>query len=138
MQQAALIHREVEVDERIVPAEVAQDLGQPGEGQVVRDADTQPPARPGSAEVGRRLVAGGEDVAREPGHRLAVGRQRYGVRVPEHQRPANLLFQAAYVLADSRLLDPEPGGGTGEAAGLLDGEKGREELRIIAGHNISQ
>ena len=52
-------------------------------------------------------------------------RQRHRVRVPQHERPAGLLLQAADVLADGRLLDAEPGGGAGEAAGLLDGEEGR-------------
>ena len=89
----------------------------------------------GPAEVGRRLLAGGEDVAREPDHRLAVGRQRHRVRVPQHERPADLLLQAADVLADGRLLDAEPGRGPGEAAGLLDGEERRQQLRIVAGHN---
>ena len=35
MQQTALVDRQVEIDERVVPAEVAQDLGQAGEGEVV-------------------------------------------------------------------------------------------------------
>jgi hypothetical protein len=134
VQQAALVDRQVEFDERVVPAEVAQDLRQPGEGEVVRDADAEPPARPGSAEVRGRLLAGGEDVARESGHRLAVGGQRHRVRVPQHERPADLVLQAAYVLADGGLLDAEPGRGPGEATGLLDGEKGGQELRIVSGH----
>jgi hypothetical protein len=137
VQQAALVDREVEVDERVVPAEVAQDLREPGEREVVRDADAQPPARPVAAEVGRRLLGRGEDVAREADHRLAVRRQRYRVRVPQHQHPPDLPLQAADVLADGRLLQAEPGRRAGEAAGLLDGEEGREELRIIAGHKRS-
>jgi hypothetical protein len=137
VQQAALIDSEVVVDERVVPAEVAQDLGQPGQGEIVRDADAQASAGTGSGEIGRRLFACGEDVARESDHRLSVGCQRDGVRVPCHKRPADLPFEPAYVLADCRLLDAEPGGGTGEAAGLLDGEKGREELRIVASHKNS-
>ena len=72
VQQAALVDPEVEVDERVVPAEVAQDLREPGEREVVRDADAQPPARPVTAEVGRRLLGRGDDIARDPGHRLAV------------------------------------------------------------------
>ena len=59
------------------------------------------------------------------------------MRVPQHERPADLLLETAYVLADGRLLEPEPGRGTGEAAGLLDGQKGREKLRIIASHKDS-
>jgi hypothetical protein len=35
VQQPALVDREVEVNERVVPAEVAQDLRQPGQGEVV-------------------------------------------------------------------------------------------------------
>ena len=56
------------------------------------------------------------------------------MRVPLHEHPADLLLEAVDVLADGRLLDAELGGGAGEAAGLLDGEKGREQLRIIASH----
>ena len=134
VQQAALVDGEVEVDQRVVPAEVAQDLGQTGEGKVIRDADAQPSARPRSAEIGRRLFAGGQDIARESCHRFPVGGQRYGVRVPQHERPADLLLQAANLLADGRLLKAEPGGGAGETPGLLDREKGREELRIVTGH----
>jgi len=77
-------------------------------------------------------MAGGE-----ADHRLAVGRQRYRVRIPLHQGPADLPLQAADVLADRRLLDAEPGRRPGEAAGLLDGEEGGEQLRVIAGHNAS-
>jgi len=95
------------------------------------------PPRPVTAEVGRRLLGRGDDVAREPGHRLAVRRQRHRVRVPQHQRPSDLPLQAADLLADGRLLDAEPDRRPREAAGLLDGEEGREELRIIAGHKRS-
>jgi hypothetical protein len=42
------------------------------------------------------------------------------------------------VLADGRLLDAEPDGGAGEAAGLLDGEKSGQELRIVSGHKEKQ
>src|SRR6201996_8972885 len=137
MQQAALVDPEVEVDERVVPAEVAQDLREPGEREVVRDADAQPTAWPVAAEVGRRLLGHGQDVARESHHRLAVGRQRQRVRVALYQRPPDLPLQTADVLADGRLLNPEPGRRAGEAPGLLNGEEGREKLRIIAGHNGS-
>ena len=137
MQQAALVDRQVEVDERVVPAEVAQDLRQAGEGEIVRDADAQPPARPVTAEVGRGLLGGGDDVAREPGHRLAVGRQRYRVRVPQHQRPPDLPLKAADVLAYGRLLDAQPDRGAREAARLLDGEERLEQLRVISGHKVS-
>jgi hypothetical protein len=41
------------------------------------------------------------------------------------------------VLADGWLLDAEPGRRTGEATGLLDGEKGRQELGVVAGHKNS-
>jgi hypothetical protein len=75
MQQAALVDRQIEVNERVVPAEVVQDLGQAGQGEVVGDADTEPPARPGSAEVRGRLLESAEDVTRESDHRFAVGRQ---------------------------------------------------------------
>jgi hypothetical protein len=74
---------------------------------------------------------------REPDHRLAVGRQRHRVRVPQHQRPPDLALEAADVLADGRLLDAEPDRGAGEAAGLLDREERREQLRIISRHNDS-
>ena len=57
VQQAALIDSEVEVDQRVVPAEVPQDLRQPGQREIVGDADPEPPARPVAAEVGGRLVA---------------------------------------------------------------------------------
>jgi hypothetical protein len=60
------------------------------------------------------------------------------MRVPQHERSAGLLLQAPNVLADGRLLDAEPGGGPGEAAGLLDGEKSRQELRIVSGHKQRQ
>jgi hypothetical protein len=60
------------------------------------------------------------------------------VRVPQHERSAGLLLQASYVLADGRLLDAEPGGGAGEAASLLDGEKSCQELRIVSGHKEPQ
>jgi hypothetical protein len=137
VQQAALIDREVEVDERVVPPEVAQDLRQPREGEVVSDADAQPSAWPRSAEICRRLFTRGEDVAREPDHRLAVGGERDRMRVPQHERPADLLLETAYVLADGRLLESEPGRGTGETAGLLDSQKGREKLRVVASHKDS-
>jgi hypothetical protein len=45
---------------------------------------------------------------------------------------------AADVLADGRLPEAEPGRGPGEAAGLLDGEKGRQELGIVTRHKVSQ
>ena len=138
MQQPALIDREIEVNERIVTAEVEQDLGQPGEGKVIGHADAQAPARSRSAEIGGRLLARGHDVAREPDHRLAVSCQRHGVGVPEHERSADLLFQAPDVLADGRLLDAEPGCGAGEAARLLDGEERGQQLRIVVGHKQSQ
>jgi hypothetical protein len=48
-----------------------------------------------------------------------------------------LLLEPAYVLADGGLLDAEPEGCASEAAGLLDGEEGPEELRIIASHKHS-
>src|SRR6202042_873051 len=115
---------------RVVPAEVTQDLRQPGERQVVGDADAQPAARPGPAEVGRRLLAGAEDVAREPDHRLAVGGERHGMRVALHERPADLPLQTADVLADRGLLYAEPRRRPGEAPGLLDGQERREELRV--------
>ena len=137
MQEAALVDREVEVNERVVQAEVAQDLREPGQGQVVRDADAKSPARPGLAEVGRRLLVCGEDLAREADHRLAVSRHRYGVRVTLHQDPAGLLLQAAYVLAHGRLMDAEPRGGLGEATGLLDGEERGQELRIVHAYKIT-
>ena len=138
MQQPALVNRQVEVDERVVPAEVAQDLRQAGEGEVVGYADAEPAPGLGATEVGGRLLAGGEDITREPCHHLAVGGERDRVRVPQHERPADLLLQPADVLADGRLLEAEPGRGPGEAAGLLDGEERGQELRIVAGHNISQ
>jgi hypothetical protein len=137
VQQPALVHPQVEVDERVIAAEVAQDHRQPGKRQVVGDADAQPPARPVTAEVGGRLLGRGQDVAGEPGHRLTVGGQRHRVGVPRHQRPPDLLLKAANVLADGRLLDPEPGRRPGEAAGLLNREEGGEELRIIAVHVVS-
>jgi hypothetical protein len=137
VQQPALVHPEVKVDQRVVPAEVAQDLRQPGQREVVGDADPQPPARPVAAEVGGRLLGRGQDVAGEADHRLAVGRERHRVGVPGHQGPADLLLQAADVLADGRLLDAEPGRRPGEAAGLLDRQEGGEELRVITCHNAS-
>jgi hypothetical protein len=137
VQQPALVDPQVEVDQRVIPAEVPQDLRQPGEREIVGDADPQPPARPVAAEVGGRLIGRGEDVAREPDHRLAVGRQRHRVRVPQHQRPSHLPLQAANVLADRRLLEPEADGRPGEATGLLDGQEGGEELGVIAGHKYS-
>jgi hypothetical protein len=75
MQQAALVDREVEVNERVIPAEVVQDLGQAGKGEIVGDADAEAPARSGSAEIGGRLFVSAQDVTRESDHRFAVGRQ---------------------------------------------------------------
>jgi hypothetical protein len=104
VQQPALVDPQVKVDQRVIPAEVTQDLRQPGEREVVGNADPQPPARPVAAEVGGRLLGRGQDVAGEADHRLAVSGQRHRVGVPGHQGPADLLLQAADVLADGRLL----------------------------------
>src|SRR5208282_3940582 len=101
------------------------------------DADPQPSARPVAAEVGGCLLGRGDDVAGEADHRLAVGGQRHRVGVAQYQGPADLLLQAADVLADGRLLESEPGRRAGEAAGLLDGEEGGKELRVVAGHDVS-
>ncbi len=135
VEQGALIEGQDELDKRIVAPEVAKYLRQAGEGEVVRDADAQPPARPLTGEVGVSLIAGGQDVARESGHRLAVGCQRDRMGVPQHERPADALLETANVLADGRLLDAEPGGGAGETASLLDGQEGRQKLRIVTSHH---
>jgi hypothetical protein len=51
VQQSALVHPEVEIDQRVIPAEVAQDLRQPGEREVIgaaacSDAATMLRAKP--------------------------------------------------------------------------------------------
>lgn len=106
VERGALIEGQDEVDKRIVSPEVAKYLGQAGEGEVVRDADAQPSARTRAAEVGVSLITGGQDVARESGHRLAVGCQGDEMSVTQHERPADALLEAANVLADGRLLMP--------------------------------
>jgi hypothetical protein len=56
------------------------------------------------------------------------------VRVPEHERPADLLLKTADALAHCWLVDAQPGSGAGEAAGLLNSQESREKFRIVGCH----
>jgi hypothetical protein len=87
-----------------------------------------------AAEVGRGVVVRGQDRAGEPDHRLAVGRERDGVGVAEHEHPPDRRLQLADVLADRRLPDAEAGGGLGEAAGLGHREEGAQLGGVVAHH----
>ena len=131
VQRPALVDGQVQLDQRVVPTEVAQDLRQPGEGQVVGHAQAQPPARlcPGEETLG--LPVRGEDRLGEADHRLAVGGQRHRVGVAQDQVAAGRLLELADVLADGGLPDAEPCGRLGEAAGLRNGKEGLQLSRVV-------
>jgi MFS family permease len=84
------------------PAVVAQDLRQPGEGKVVRDADAQSSARPRAAEIGGCLIAGSQDLAGETDHGFAVGSQRYRVGVAQPTAEALRHPRGAFAALTSR------------------------------------
>ena len=133
VQLRALRDREREPDPRIQLLELAEDLRQGGQGEVVRHPHTQPAGQSRPGEVTRCLVVGGEDRPGEPGHRLAVGRQRDHPGVPDEQRPPDCLLQLADVDADRRLSYAERGGCPGEAQRLADREKAAQLLWVVHG-----
>ena len=67
----ALVHRQLEVDLRVQPPELAEDPRQLGDRQVVGGAEPQPPAGRGGAEVRLGVGVRAEDRVREPRERLA-------------------------------------------------------------------
>ena len=130
-QGGGLSDRDLDVDERVLPAEVAEDSGQVGEGEVVSGAKAHGGAFRRAGEVRVRLIEHGEDAAREREHRLAAVGEADAVGVPGEECAAGLLLEAADPLADGGLADPELSPGLGEAAVLGHGDEAAQQIGLV-------
>ncbi len=129
-QHSTLVHGEFEIDVRIQLPEVAQDLRQLREGEVVRGTESQTPAHRGSGEIAARLVVRREDRAREAEHCVTVVGQSHLTSVPHDEVAFRSDLEFADVLADRRLAEPEQLCGVGEIECLGDHHEGLEQNRI--------
>jgi hypothetical protein len=135
LEHGALGHGQVQVHPRVLLAEVAQDAGHRGQGQVVGDPEPEPAGQPGAGEVTHRLLVRGQDLTGESGHGLAVHGQRDAAGVPDEQRPPHGVLQLADVLTDRGLPETQAGRGPREAERLGHRQKGAQQFRVV--HHVA-
>jgi hypothetical protein len=136
VQRPALVDGQFEVELRVALPEVAEDPGELGHRQVVGRSEAEASAHRRAGEVALGRGVGGEDGPREPGHRVPVVGEPDGPRVPDDEPAPRGLLEAADLLADRRLAQPELRGRPGEVPRLGDGQEGAEERRVEHGSPI--
>jgi hypothetical protein len=114
----------------VAAPEVPQYIGQPGEHEILRCAEAQPPAQLPFRKIPLGTLVRIQDALRQRHHRGAVRRKFYGMRVAHEQAPPNLLLQSAHMLAHRRLAEAKPACRLAEALGARNREKAAQHYGI--------
>ncbi|MNJ17509.1 hypothetical protein D3C77_117900 [compost metagenome] len=115
----------------VLPGESRQHRRHGAGGKILRHPEAQ-----GLAGLPHPLPRPGQqpqDAARQPQQLLPLGRGHHLAAGSVEQRATELLLEAAHLLADGGLGQVHPLAGTGETAGLDDGNKALQQVGIQQG-----